>query len=105
MNGDRRGIADAAYNFFGVSDLRQLRVEQAALLAALLKSPSTFNPRTHPQAARKRRDLVLFKMRELDHITKQEYQAAVRTEVRVEPNLNRYELLIRAANSTHGVNE
>lgn len=105
INGDRRGIADAAYNFFGVSDLRQLTIEQAALLAALLKSPTAFSPRTHPQAARERRDLVLFKMRELGHITEQEYQAAVRTEIRVEPNLNRNELLIRAANTLHGVSE
>lgn len=105
INGNRRGIADAAHNFFGVSDLRQLTIEQAALLAALLKSPSTFNPRTHPQAARQRRSLVLMKMRELGYITEQEYQAAVRTEIRVEPNLNRNELLIRAANTVHGVSE
>lgn len=105
INGNRRGIADAAYNFFGISDLRQLTIEQAALLAALLKSPAAFNPRTHPQAARERRNLVLFKMRELGYITEQEYQAAVRTVIRVEPNLNRSELLIRAANSTHGVSQ
>jgi membrane peptidoglycan carboxypeptidase len=38
------GLAAAANVFFGITDLRKLTVSQAALLAALPKSPSTLDP-------------------------------------------------------------
>ena len=41
---DAYGIAAAAVIYFGVSDLSKLTVAQAALLAGLPKSPSTFDP-------------------------------------------------------------
>lgn len=55
------GFAYAANDFFGVP-LEKLNLEQSALLAALLNNPTQYNPRTHPQAALERRNLVLDKM-------------------------------------------
>jgi penicillin-binding protein 1A len=53
-----RGIDAAARHYFGVGAER-LTPAQAALLAALPKSPSGYDPRRHPDRARERRDLVL----------------------------------------------
>jgi penicillin-binding protein 1A len=52
------GIDAASRQYFGVP-AEQLTLPQAALLAALPKAPSHYDPRRHPEAARERRDLVL----------------------------------------------
>jgi penicillin-binding protein 1A len=53
-----RGIDAAARHYFDVPAER-LTVPQAALLAALAKSPARYDPRRHPDRARERRDLVI----------------------------------------------
>ncbi len=53
-----RGIGAAARHYFD-RPASQLTLSQAALLAALAKSPADYDPRQHPEAARRRRDLVL----------------------------------------------
>jgi penicillin-binding protein 1A len=55
------GIAAAAEEFFAVPPER-LRVEEAALLASLLRSPGALDPRRNPDGARLRRDAVLHGM-------------------------------------------
>jgi membrane peptidoglycan carboxypeptidase len=52
------GIYAAAEEFFGVHP-GELRVEQAALLGGLIRSPELLNPRRSPDAARTRRNAVL----------------------------------------------
>src|ERR1043166_9507734 len=56
------GVEAASQVFFGKS-ARDLNVAEAATLAALPKAPGTYNPRTHPGAAVRRRNLVLSMMR------------------------------------------
>ncbi len=53
-----RGIAAAARDYFG-RPAADLDLSQAALLAAMIKAPTHYDPRRHPEAARRRRDLVL----------------------------------------------
>ena len=48
----------AARHYFGTSASR-LTLSQAALLAALIRGPSRYDPRRFPDRARERRDLVL----------------------------------------------
>ncbi len=55
------GVADAALNYFNKS-IDELNLEEAALLAALPKAPSTYNPWRNPEIAKKRRNLVLLAM-------------------------------------------
>ena len=55
------GVEAAARYYFGVSAAR-LGPAQAALLAAIPKSPTEFDPIARPTAARARRNLVLDKM-------------------------------------------
>jgi penicillin-binding protein 1A len=52
------GIEAASRNYFGKS-ARSLGLAEAAVLAALPKSPSLYHPRRFPERARERRDLVL----------------------------------------------
>src|SRR4051812_7551709 len=52
------GVDAAARYYFGKHAI-DLGVAEAALLAAIPKSPTEFDPIAHPQAARDRRDLVI----------------------------------------------
>ena len=53
------GMGLAARYYFG-EPLAELALHQQAMLVALLKGPSYYDPRRHPQRARERRDTVLF---------------------------------------------
>src|SRR5262249_5205782 len=70
------GVGAAAQVYFG-REVRELSLAQMATLAALPKAPSRDNPLTNPTRARDRRNYVLRRMRELNHITVPQYDAAV----------------------------
>jgi penicillin-binding protein 1A len=70
-----RGIDAAARHYFGVAADR-LTAPQAALLAALPKSPTNYDPRRHPDRARERRDLVLTLMQAQGRLAADEARAA-----------------------------
>ena len=57
------GVEAAAQIYFGKS-ARNLNVAEAATLAAIPKAPGTYNPRTHPDRAVRRRNIVLNLMRD-----------------------------------------
>ncbi len=69
------GVQSAAQVYFGV-DADQLTLEQGALLAAVIKSPSTYAPHLNTEKAKQRRDLVLGEMQEYQFITAEEAAAA-----------------------------
>ncbi|MGI8875942.1 MAG: transglycosylase domain-containing protein [Egibacteraceae bacterium] len=52
------GIGAASEEFYGIPP-EELRVEQAALLASMVRAPGAFDPRTDPETMRIRRDSVL----------------------------------------------
>jgi penicillin-binding protein 1B len=54
-----------ASHFYFEKPLAELSVEQYALLVGLVKGPSYYNPRRHPERARARRNLVLDVMTDL----------------------------------------
>jgi len=56
-----RGAAAGAEFWFG-RDLGDLSTEQIAMLIGLVKGPSAYDPRRHPDNARARRDFVLARM-------------------------------------------
>src|SRR5918992_3043035 len=58
------GIKVAAHTYFG-RGLRALNLGDAALLAAVIRAPSLYDPRTHRERALERRDYVLQRMTEL----------------------------------------
>ena len=65
------GIAAASLEYFDKS-IKKLTYAEAALLAALPKAPSKYNPYRYPELAKFRRDLVLENLEENKFITKNE---------------------------------
>ncbi len=80
-----RGIDAAARQYFGVSAER-LTLPQAALLAALPKAPSHYDPRRHPEEARERRNLVLALMERQRRIPRFRAEQARRAPLGVVPS-------------------
>ena len=58
FGGGARGIEAASRHYFGTTAAR-LTLSQAAMLAGLIRGPSLYDPRRHPDRARDRRDLVI----------------------------------------------
>ncbi len=78
------GFGLAARFFFG-APLEELRLPDLALLVGLVKGPSYFDPRRHPERARKRRDQVLTLLAEQDVITASEARQASEAPLGVTP--------------------
>src|SRR6266849_6448457 len=69
------GFGEAAQAYFG-KDIRQITLQEAALLAGLVQRPSYYNPFRHPDRIRERRNLVLSLMRQNGYISEREYALA-----------------------------
>lgn len=65
-----------AADYYFARPLNELAPHQLALLAALVKGPSYYDPRRYPQRARERRDLVLRMLAELGQLDGPAAQAA-----------------------------
>src|SRR6059058_5794624 len=78
------GVEAAARGYFGGTAL-DLTLSQAALLAALPKAPSSYDPRRFPDLALKRRNLVLAQMVKAKAITPKEEALAKRSKPRLSP--------------------
>ena len=70
------GIAAASEFWFG-RDMATLRTQDMALLVGMIQGPSLYDPRRRPEAAKKRRDLVLAMWRETGLITDAEARQAM----------------------------
>ncbi|SHI22788.1 penicillin-binding protein 1B [Ferrimonas marina] len=70
------GVGLAAWHYFG-TPLDELNLAQQALLVAMIKGPSYYNPWRHPDRAMARRDLVLKLMLEEGLISRHQYQQNV----------------------------
>ena len=70
------GVKTAAKTYFDVTDLRQLTLGQAALLAGLPQRPSIYDPVTNPDGARARRSEVLAAMLAAGFVSRDEAERA-----------------------------
>jgi penicillin-binding protein 1B len=77
QDGDRaiHGFGLASQFYFG-KPLAELEVSEVALLVAIVRGPSYYDPRRHPERALQRRNLVLKQMAEQGVVTVQEASAA-----------------------------
>ncbi|WP_298444058.1 penicillin-binding protein 1B [uncultured Ferrimonas sp.] len=66
------GVGLAAWHYFG-TPLAELNLSQQALLVAMIKGPSYYNPWRYPQRAQQRRDLVLKLLLEQGSISASQY--------------------------------
>ena len=83
------GVASASLEYFDKS-VKELNYNEAALLAALPKAPSKYNPYKNKELAKIRRNLVLKNLRENNYITKLQYEGFVKEKV----NLKKREVLL-----------
>ena len=67
------GIASASLEYFDKS-VDELQYVEAALLAALPKAPSRYNPYKNKKLAKFRRDLVLKNLLDNNYIDKKKYE-------------------------------
>ncbi|MBM7703825.1 transglycosylase domain-containing protein [Metabacillus iocasae] len=69
------GIGAASKLYFN-KEVQDLTISEAALLAGLPKAPSTYSPSGNPEAAQKRRNVVLKLMHDQEVINETEYENA-----------------------------
>ena len=79
------GFETASNSFFG-KGVEELKVEEAALLAGIIRAPSYYSPRNHPKRARARRDIVLHKMHHLGFISTQELERTTSLPINIRQN-------------------
>lgn len=65
------GVKTAADRFFS-TPVRDLRIEQSAMLVGMLKATHSYNPRLFPERAIQRRNLVIAQMERYNFITPEE---------------------------------
>ncbi len=70
------GIASAA-EFYFEKDASELTASESAMLAGLVRSPNNYSPFKHPEAAKRRRNVVLGLMLEQKKIDKKDYNFAL----------------------------
>ncbi len=74
------GIASASLVYFD-KPINQLNYPEAALLAALPKAPSRYNPYKNSKTAKFRRNLVIKNLLQNNYITKEEYKSFTKKEI------------------------
>ena len=74
------GIASASLQYFD-KPISELNYSEAALLAALPKAPSRYNPYKNLELAKFRRNLVLKNLFDNEHLKKTEYEKLLKKEI------------------------
>jgi penicillin-binding protein 1A len=85
------GFAAASQIYFGKS-LDRVTLAEAAMLAALPKAPSAYNPVANPQRAEVRQQYVLRRMKDLGHITEQQFSEAAKAPLQVRREVDDFAL-------------
>ncbi|MDB0066685.1 PBP1A family penicillin-binding protein [Candidatus Pelagibacter sp.] len=80
LGGGAYGVASASLEYFDKS-ISELNYDEAALLAALPKAPSRYNPYKDIVLAKFRRDLVLKNLYENNYINKTQYEKFINKEI------------------------
>lgn len=79
FDGITPGVNNASNRFFG-KDIWNVNVVEACALAALVKSPTKYNPIKYPANNKERRNLILKTMYEYNFISEQVYLNAIKVE-------------------------
>lgn len=81
FGGTSYGIASASYRYFGKTP-DQLTIAEAAILAGIVRSPSSYNPYANLKKCRERQVYVLEEMYDQGYISTREYEDALAEQVR-----------------------
>lgn len=74
------GVQAASQRYFG-KDVSDLTLSECAVIAGITQSPSTYDPITHPDNNKVRRNKVLKNMLEQDYISQKQYYEALADDV------------------------
>ncbi|MCL4304948.1 PBP1A family penicillin-binding protein [bacterium] len=85
------GVGAAAATYFS-KNVSELDVNEAAVLAAIPKSPTRYNPLQYPQNNIVRRNLVFDRMAAVGYITKAERDSLVDTPLPLRPSLDQTQI-------------
>jgi penicillin-binding protein 1A len=85
MGGGTYGI-EAAANYYFSKPVKDLKLEEYALLAALFKSAPVYSPVNHPKAALERRNLVLQAMADAGYVSREEIEEAKKRPIKLDLN-------------------
>ncbi len=83
------GVAAASLEYFDKS-IKDLNYSEAALLAALPKAPSRYNPYRNPDIAKFRRNLVLKNLLDNNYLTSEWYEKLTKEEIILKKNKKIY---------------
>src|SRR5687768_3832433 len=83
------GFGAASQIYYGKA-LGELSLAETAMLAGLPKAPSLYNPIANPQRAKQRQEYVLRRMAELNYISAEQHDEAVKAPVRAKREVNEY---------------
>ena len=83
------GVAAASLEYFDKS-IKDLNYSEAALLAALPKAPSRYNPYRDPDIAKFRRNLVLKNLLDNNYLTSEWYETLTKEEIILKKNKKIY---------------
>jgi len=84
LGGSIYGVGAASERYFG-KHVSELTLAECAAIAALPANPAAYSPYYHPERLARRRNLFLWKLRQLERIGEEEYQAARAEPVTVKP--------------------
>ncbi|MBH0096220.1 penicillin-binding protein 1B [Psychrobacter sp. NZS113] len=78
QNGKRsiNGFGLASQFYFG-KPLKELRLDQQAMLVGMAKGPSIYNPRRNPNDSKERRNVVLSNMLAVESLSQEDYDKAI----------------------------
>ena len=82
MGNGTYGVEVAANYYFG-KNVKDLTLAECASLAGITKAPFYYSPDDNPENNKERRDVILKEMLSQKYITKEEYDEAVKTELKV----------------------
>lgn len=82
MGNGTYGVEVAANYYFGKS-VNELTLVECASLASITKAPSNYSPDDNPEENKTRRNTVLYEMKDQGYITEEQYNKAVKTELKV----------------------
>lgn len=74
------GVQAASHRYFD-KDVSDLTLSECAVIAGITQNPAAYNPIYHPKANAKRRKKILKNMLDASHITKDEYNEAMKDDV------------------------
>ncbi len=80
---DVYGLNVAAKRFYNIEP-KHLTVEQSAVLVGMLQSPSSYNPRLHPQRAKFRRNIVFKQMLKNEVINTSQYNQLIKFPLKID---------------------